>query len=337
MFKFGKSKLYKPAIALIHIMNRHLIPFLFLFVPVFLFGQTDWTKYDEVLKFNSNDPVELAQKLTAPFITEREKIEAIYYWITNNVKYDIRSIEDRKKQQPRNHTQRMSREEYDARLKKEINTTLKHKKGVCQNYALTFQSLCQAVDIECEFIGGWSRTNPSSIGKLGERHAWNAVRLDGKWEYVDPTYGSGYVNEKTKFVFSFEPNCLFMDRESFNLFHFPKDKKWQLTEEPISEETYKQYPIVGRGFISYDLKDLQPIRHTIEVKRGKPLQISFRTKNAIPDIKCISRKTRNPVEMDIDRKDDLNVLTLDTKKIRSGLYSIRTNSKTILIYKIVLK
>ncbi|MGN0643027.1 MAG: transglutaminase domain-containing protein [Huintestinicola sp.] len=50
----------------------------------------------------------------------------------------------------------------------------------CEGYAFAFDYLCMLADIDCFTVSG---TNPE-----GELHAWNMVKLDGKWYHVDCTW-----------------------------------------------------------------------------------------------------------------------------------------------------
>ena len=52
---------------------------------------------------------------------------------------------------------------------------LVNKYGVCESYSEAFQTLCQAVGINCTGI----------VGTAGGGHKWNAVQLDGEWYQCD--------------------------------------------------------------------------------------------------------------------------------------------------------
>ena len=55
--------------------------------------------------------------------------------------------------------------------------------SVCAGYARSYQALLQAVGIPCLYVSGMA-DNGYEIGG----HAWNIVKLDGKWYYSDPTW-----------------------------------------------------------------------------------------------------------------------------------------------------
>lgn len=52
-------------------------------------------------------------------------------------------------------------------------------RGVCENFADLYQTLCQAVGIDCAVIVGVA-------GGIG--HDWNVLSIDGKEYFVDPTW-----------------------------------------------------------------------------------------------------------------------------------------------------
>lgn len=69
------------------------------------------------------------------------------------------------------------------------------KRAVCDGYSKAYQYLLQCVGIQSYIVSGTSK---------GQNHAWNLVRLDGKYYYTDVTWDDptvGGTNEITKPVF----------------------------------------------------------------------------------------------------------------------------------------
>lgn len=55
-----------------------------------------------------------------------------------------------------------------------------YKTAVCQGYTAVYSALCNAALIECVSITGTAK---------GEPHIWSYANLDGKWSYIDVTFG----------------------------------------------------------------------------------------------------------------------------------------------------
>ena len=58
---------------------------------------------------------------------------------------------------------------------------LLHGEGVCQSYAIAFYMMTTAAGVECEYVTGMS-------------HAWNRVKINDKWYYIDCTWDDPIYN-----------------------------------------------------------------------------------------------------------------------------------------------
>ncbi len=102
--------------------------------------------------------------------TTYQKVQAIYNWITANVKYDYSHLSD-----PTYLTQYTA---YAAAVQ---------KKAVCQGYANLFYRLANDAGVDCRII-----TGKAYNGTQTEDHAWNIVRMaDGKYYCLDATWDAG--------------------------------------------------------------------------------------------------------------------------------------------------
>lgn len=87
--------------------------------------------------------------------------------------------------------------EYDYSLKNiSLYQALETGKTICSGYAGIFQAICNDLNLECEIL-------------YGDNHAWNKVRLNGEWRYVDITWDKGQG----------EHNWRFVTEETWNLTH----------------------------------------------------------------------------------------------------------------------
>jgi len=170
-----------------------------------------------------NDSKKLSNYLTKPFQTDSDKVNSIIYWITLNIAYDVKSIND-------------------STLDLSAQNVLKNKASVCEGYANLFYDLCANSNLDCKVVIGYAKGFDYTKGKIQKtNHAWNVVMIDKKWKLVDLTWAAGYVtdyNDTLKFVRKFNKRYVFDSPKDFILEHFPEDKKMQLINPPITEQKF---------------------------------------------------------------------------------------------------
>ena len=102
--------------------------------------------------------------------TTYQKVQAIYNWITANVKYDYSHLNDP--------TYLLQYTAYAAAVQ---------KKAVCQGYANLFYRLANDAGVDCRIITGKAYNDDETAD-----HAWNIVRMeDGKYYCLDATWDAG--------------------------------------------------------------------------------------------------------------------------------------------------
>ena len=108
-------------------------------------------------------------------MTDYEKVVSIFDWITVNTTYDYNAYEECKgtntnpMQYACYYLEGVFLDEYGL--------------AVCDGYSKAFSLMCNMEGIDCARISGYAVTNFSYGG-----HAWNKVKLDGKWYMVDITW-----------------------------------------------------------------------------------------------------------------------------------------------------
>ena len=113
-----------------------------------------------------------AEKITDSIIksdmTSLEKVKAIHDWLVNNVEYDTEGYA----------SGNISQESHTA------EGLFKNRKAVCDGYANAFQQMAAYAGFEVIIVGG---VGINSEG-IEESHAWNQIKVDGKWYNIDVTW-----------------------------------------------------------------------------------------------------------------------------------------------------
>ena len=110
--------------------------------------------------------------------TTYQKVQAIYDWMTKNIKYDD------------------TKDDGSYMLKYTAYAAAINKKAVCQGYANLFYRLANDAGIDCRIVAGLGD------GDRGwEAHSWNIVRMDdGKYYCLDATWGATTKNSARYFL-----------------------------------------------------------------------------------------------------------------------------------------
>lgn len=112
-------------------------------------------------------------------MTEKEKAEVLYSYVSENVRYDDRYNTDRENMP------------YDSQT---ALGALKDGVAICGGYSHAVKLLLEKVGIPClNVTGEW----------FGANHMWNIVRIDGEWLWCDATADRGY-----SFGFGLKHFCL---------------------------------------------------------------------------------------------------------------------------------
>lgn len=130
----------------------------------------------------------LANELTNDTMSDREKAKAIYEYTAKTISYDVDKLNNN-----------------DFNWDDSALKTLESGTGVCQDYTYLSLALLRASGMEARYVAGTAGSGFDSA-----RHAWVEVNVDNEWITMDPTWGSGYIDEN-EFVAKytedyFEPN-----------------------------------------------------------------------------------------------------------------------------------
>lgn len=183
----------------------------------------------------TNDVEALTAYLIQPATNDLQKVRSFYVWIAENIAYDIHTF------------LHYNPNRYEKVLPNEV---LKRRKAVCQGYAELFLAMCQISDIPCYLIPGYSKgINAGDLDFTSADHAWNAVKIDGKWHLLDVTWGSGGLTDQLKFVKQFNEEYFLATPSIFIQDHMPLDPMWQLLDCPVRMASF----VSGAADVQQDL------------------------------------------------------------------------------------
>jgi transglutaminase/protease-like cytokinesis protein 3 len=193
---------------------------LFFFILLSISTQSqNFSKVDNlVAKYPKFSKVEdLAAKISRDFTSDEHRARAAFYWIANNIRYDLKEYYN-SKQRSYNFsytTEEEKAQKLQALKDKIIDEAFVTKTGVCEEYAQAFKKVCDLLNIEAAVIKGNVRNIPQEIGKPenNTNHAWNTVKLNKKWILLDATWAAG-----------FEYNGRWIKQFDTYFYNIPKDK-----------------------------------------------------------------------------------------------------------------
>jgi hypothetical protein len=202
----------------------------------------------------------LAAYLASGTRNDREKARAAYRWIVENIEYDVSSLR----------SGRFRTEQVTPQM------VLDRRRAVCDGYARLFEALGVAMGLDVRRVEGDASSPGSPAGSSTPRsksHAWNAVRINGKWMLLDSTWGAGYTNED-RFVRRIDDYYFLTPPRHLIATHFPDDSSWQLLSPPVSRSALASAPWRWSRFFKYNMELASHAQRSIAA--GSVLEVTLR-------------------------------------------------------------
>jgi len=281
---------------------------------------------------------QLAEQIAKDFTNDFDKARAIYTWLTLNISYDLGTLYRGKTEIDFSY---FDKEDLQRKLAAidmfTVNKTLRTKKAVCEGYARTFKKVSDLLKIPCLFIDGYSKTEANDIGTILKEgdHAWNAIRIDNKWYFVDATWGAGYSDGK-KWVQQFDDFFFLTDPDKFALTHYPSEKEFLFSKKRITKKQFYQAPIYDKAFFIHKLKLLSPLNGELVVKPDQEIVLSMGVIPKEVTLYYTFIGDRNSKKIEPNCTDENCIITIPFTQNKNTSLLIFANERAALQYKITV-
>jgi hypothetical protein len=182
-------------------------------------SKLDYEKIDKkalaMPESSASKPEDMAAYFMQHFSADAERTRAAFVWVASNIRYDIG---------------RLGKQDHYKKENDLVSNVLRKRRGLCGEYAALFKAITIAMEIPCETIVGYTRTD----GRIDTvPHAWNAVKLNGEWHLIDATWGAGHIRGN-RFYPSLDNTWFLTKPELMIHTHMPFEPMWQLLGQPLS-------------------------------------------------------------------------------------------------------
>jgi len=196
------------------------------FAPTYSMDQEQvWTRKAEI-----EQEAELLIRQAEGFADEYDKVKYVYETLICNTEYDLSAPDNQN-----------------------IYSVFVNHVSVCQGYAKAMQYLLERLGIACTLVQGSVDT--------GEGHAWNLVKVNGSYYYVDATWGdASYLpdgdGQESEYVPQVSYDYLCVTTEQLLQTHI----LGSMVELPVCEDTWANYYVRENAwFTTYDREQMRAL------------------------------------------------------------------------------
>ena len=215
-----------------------------------LLNQIDYSKIDEIInetpereKMSLSQLIKYFQK-ESNNLSEIEKAYLIYKWIALNIEYDFTGVTDKN---------------YDI----SAEGTFNKGKSISKGYSNLFKKISTDLNLIVVKILGHSKGLDFQLTdkfEVNENHAWNAIKINKVWYFIETMWGAGYMKDHKNFIKNFTSFYFLTPPIQFILGHFPKESKWQLLpkKEIIDQKKYMEFVDLKASFYELGFESIVP-------------------------------------------------------------------------------
>lgn len=117
---------------------------------------------------------------------------------------------------------------------------LKTGYAVCEGYSNLLKKFLDRLGFQNSKVVGYARGVGFSLleeNRTASNHAWNMVKIENAYYFIDSTWDSGFMNGKSS-VQKYTTDWLFIKPEHFIFTHLPEKQNQQLLKEPVSNTEF---------------------------------------------------------------------------------------------------
>ena len=238
----------------------------------------------------------LVKYLIKPAKSELDKARVIWRWITDNITYST------------------------GNSYMSAKGTFENRNGICSGYANLYTKMGRLAGLTVENIQGSSKGYILRPGAFtsGQLHAWNGVRIDGRWYLLDATWGAGnknhskYMEYYSEYYFLTKPTQLIFS-------HLPDSSRWQILKKPVGILQFNQWPKVLPFFF---LNEMKPLSHYIAVYYVKSKDsVKLEVPTNVEIIAHLLQKGKHSRYKPLVKRTGKTV-TIDLKFKHTGVYTL---------------
>ncbi|MGB5204085.1 transglutaminase domain-containing protein [Eudoraea sp.] len=223
--------------------------FSLLFLVSSLAFSNEYARVDQKVKAYPNFKKihDLGYRIQNDFSTDEDRVRAAFVWLIQNMVYEKTFDDIFKTGQIISYQSEYGKQNQIRRVVLGWSEkAFRARKGVCLEYSLILNELCQQFGLPSKVIVGVAKTDIRFIkgDQTFKNHTWNAIQLNGVWKLMDPTWASGHLDLiSNKFIRKQLDHYFFTKPDEFVKHHFPTNEEWQLLDNPVSIQEFFSAPI----------------------------------------------------------------------------------------------
>lgn len=278
-------------------------------------------------------PEALGERIATDFSSDRAKARALYNWIGHHISYNVAQLRTGSGRVAFSYrTETEKQQKIDAHERQLALKTLRSRKAICQGYTALYLLAGKAAGLNVVSIPGFSKTNASHIGNMPKvpDHIWNAVKINGRWEFVDATWAAGAIHSGTgKFVADFSHAYFAPEPKLFFTNHFPADEKWRPNGFQASE--YANLPLFHPAYLNNPFEITGPSSGVLAPGRTAVFEIQNPPNQSIAYTLSRDRMLR---EVPVTSNGNSAVFEIPVAARERGHLTLFVGQKPVVTYKI---